>query len=173
MKSQTSQVARSCRIREWASMFQECRNRPNGMSVDKWCQENNITKVNYYYRFAQVRKACLDSIPSNAVKHAIIPVPTELMHTEPESTAVDANSALIQDSFLDISANGMTIRVTEQTSSSLLKKVLEVLAHVEWCNLFQTSVYRLRIHGLSEKYYYSRRLLQHPIVTAFLQNLLG
>ena len=91
MKSQTSQVARSCRIREWASMFQECRNRPNGMSVDKWCQENNITKV----------------------------------------TAVDANSALIQDSFLDISANGMTIRVTEQTSSSLLKKVLEVLAHVE------------------------------------------
>ena len=86
MKSQTSQVARSCRIREWASMVQECRNRPNGMSVDEWCQANNITKANYYYRFAQVRKACLDSIPSNAVKHAIIPVPTELMHTEPEST---------------------------------------------------------------------------------------
>lgn len=99
MKSQTSQVARSCRIREWASMVQECRNRPNGMSVDEWCQANNITKANYYYRFAQVRKACLDSIPSNAVKHAIIPVPTELMHTEPESTAVDSNSALIQDSF--------------------------------------------------------------------------
>ena len=68
-------------------------------SVDEWCQANNITKANYYYRFAQVRKACLDSIPSNAVKHAIIPVPTELMHTEPESTAVDSNSALIQDSF--------------------------------------------------------------------------
>lgn len=62
MKSQTSQVARSCRIREWASMVQECRNRPNDMSVDEWCQANNITKANYYYRFAQVRKACLDSI---------------------------------------------------------------------------------------------------------------
>lgn len=34
MKSQTSQVARSCRIREWAAMVQECRNRPNGMSVE-------------------------------------------------------------------------------------------------------------------------------------------
>lgn len=131
MKSQTSQVARSCRIREWASMVQECRNRPNGMSVDEWCQANNSTKANYYYRFAQVRKACLDSVPSNAVKHAIILVLTELMHTEPESIAVDSNSALIQDSFLDISANGVTIRVTEQTLSSLLKKVLEVLAHVE------------------------------------------
>ena len=75
MKSQTSQVARSCRIREWASMVQECRNRPNGMSVDEWCQANNITKANYYYRFAQVRKACLDSIPSDTAEHAI----TQLM----------------------------------------------------------------------------------------------
>lgn len=52
MKSQTSQVARSCRIREWAAMVQECRNRPNGMSVDEWCRANNITKANYYYRLA-------------------------------------------------------------------------------------------------------------------------
>ena len=131
MKSQTSQVARSCRIREWAAMVQECRNRPSGMSVDEWCQANNITKANYYYRFAQVRKACLDSIPSDTVEHAIIQVPMELMHTESESTAVDSNSALTHDPFLDISVNGMTIRVTEQTSSVLLKKVLGVLAHVE------------------------------------------
>ena len=131
MKSQTSQVARSCRIREWAAMVQECRNRPSGMSVDEWCQANNITKANYYYRFAQVRKACLDSIPSDTVEHAIIQVPMELMHTESEATAVDSNSALTHDSFLDISVNGMTIRVTEQTSSVLLKKVLGVLAHVE------------------------------------------
>ena len=128
MKSQTSQVARSCRIREWAAMVQECRNRPRGMSVDEWRQANNITKANYYYRFAQVRKACLDSIPSSAIEYAIIPIPTELMHTEPESTEVDSNSA---DSFLDISADGVTIRVTEQTSSVLLKKVLGVLTHVE------------------------------------------
>lgn len=131
MKSQTSQVARSCRIREWAAMVQECRNRPSGMSVDEWCQANNITKANYYYRFAQVRKACLDSIPSDTIEHAIIPVPMELMHTESETTAVDSNSALTHDSFLDISVNGMTIRVTEQTSSVLLKKVLGVLAHVK------------------------------------------
>lgn len=55
----------------------------------------------------------------------------ELMHTESEATAVDSNSALIHDSFVDISANGLTIRVTEQTSSVLFKKVLGMLAHVE------------------------------------------
>ena len=82
MKSQTSQVARSCRIREWAARDQKCRNRPSGMSVDEWCQANNITRANYYYRFVQVRKACPDSIPSDAVEPAIILLPTELMHTE-------------------------------------------------------------------------------------------
>ena len=63
MQSQTSLVARSCRIQEWAAMVQECQNRPIGMSVDEWCRANDITKANYYYRLAQVRKACLDSIP--------------------------------------------------------------------------------------------------------------
>ena len=76
----------------------------------------------------ECRNPCLYSIPSSAVEHAIIPVPMKLMHTEPESTAVDSNGA---DSFLGISANGVTIRVTEQTSSVLLKKVLGVLTHVE------------------------------------------
>ena len=61
MKSQTSLVARSCRIQEWAAMVQECKNRPEGMSVDEWCHANNITKANYYYRLTQVRKACLES----------------------------------------------------------------------------------------------------------------
>ena len=34
MKSQTSLVARSCRIQEWAAMVQECKNRPEGMSEE-------------------------------------------------------------------------------------------------------------------------------------------
>ena len=89
MKSQTSQVARSCRIHEWAAMVQECRNRPNDMSVDEWCRANNITKANYYYRFAQVRKACLDSIPSDSVEHEIIAVPMGLMHLFPFSSKIN------------------------------------------------------------------------------------
>ncbi len=124
MQSQTSLVARSCRIQEWAAMVQECQNRPIGMSVDEWCRANDITKANYYYRLAQVRKACLDSIPGKTIEHAIVPVPMELMHVEPEKESKE-------DSFLEITAHGVSVRVTEQTSSSLLKKVLEVLAHVE------------------------------------------
>lgn len=59
MKSQTALVARNCHLNGWAKMVHECKNRPAGMSVDKWCELNSITKANYYYRMRQVRIACL------------------------------------------------------------------------------------------------------------------
>ena len=82
MKSQTSLAARNCRLKEWAQMIQNCNNRPIGMSVDEWCQANSITKANYYYRMAQVRKACLDSLSETAVEQKIVPVPLNLMSLE-------------------------------------------------------------------------------------------
>lgn len=61
--SKTSLVARQCRLREWAAMIRECNQRPDGMSIDEWCNSHSITKANYYYWMKQVRKACLDAIP--------------------------------------------------------------------------------------------------------------
>ena len=34
--STTSLIARQCRLREWAQMVQDCRNRPEEMSVDEY-----------------------------------------------------------------------------------------------------------------------------------------
>lgn len=54
-------------------MVHSCNNRPIGMSVDEWCRENPITTANYYYRMTQVRKACLDSLPAEAVNQEVVP----------------------------------------------------------------------------------------------------
>ncbi|WP_075680043.1 hypothetical protein [Roseburia sp. 831b] len=129
MKSQTSIASRNCRIQEWAQMIQDCNNRPVGMSVSEWCQEHSITTANYYYRMTQVRKACLDSLPSEVVEQAIVPVPTNLM-TNGNYSFAETNQEC-DESFIELSAHGVTLRVTENTSSSLLSKVLGVLAHVE------------------------------------------
>lgn len=127
MKTQTSMAARSCRLQEWAQMIRDCNDRPIGMSVSEWCQANSITTANYYYRMTQVRKACLDSLPSEVVEHAVVPVPMELVSPKMEnlSTKVPDNS------FIELSSHGVTLRVTENTSDTLLAKVLGVLAHVE------------------------------------------
>ena len=83
IKTQTSIAARNYRLQEWAQIIQECNQRPYGMSVSEWCQENSIAKCKtYYYRMSQVRKACVDSLPAETMEPPIVPVPTELMNSE-------------------------------------------------------------------------------------------
>lgn len=128
MKSQTALVARNCRLNEWTKMVHDCKNRPVGMSVDEWCKLNSITKANYYYRMRQVRIACLDALPSEKLENTVVSVPLKLMEKEPASiSTVSSNS----NSCLELYAHGVTLRVTEATSETLLAKVLGVLAHVE------------------------------------------
>ena len=72
-------------------MVEPCKNRPIGMSVDEWCQENSITKANYYYRMTQVRKACLDSLSKEDVKQTVVPVPKKLIIQKEESCEQEQN----------------------------------------------------------------------------------
>lgn len=125
--STTSLIARQCRLREWAQMVQDCRNRPEKMSVDEWCEAHSITKANFYYRMTQVRKACLDAVPKEVVEQAIVPVPMNLMTIDEPDTYEKSS----ENSFLELESNGITIRVTERTSTELLSKVLGVIAHVK------------------------------------------
>ena len=127
MKSQTALVARKCRLNEWARMVHDCKNRPAGMSVDEWCELNSITKANYYYRMKQVRIACLDALPSEKLENTVVSVPLKLMEEPASISTVSLNA----NSCLELYAHGVTLRVTEATSETLLAKVLGVLAHVE------------------------------------------
>ena len=74
MSSQTSLVAKQCRIQSWALQIKDCQNRPVGMTVGEWCIQNNITKADYYYRLKCVRQACLDSMESTPA-FVELPVP--------------------------------------------------------------------------------------------------
>ena len=129
IKTQTSIDAHNYRLQEWTQMIQECNQRPYGMSVSEWCQENSITKANYYYRMSQVRKACVDSLPAEAMELPIVPVPAQLMNSE--DSAFEEPVQREKESYIEISAHGMTLKITENTSSPLIAKVLGVLAHVE------------------------------------------
>lgn len=110
-------------------MVQECKQHPYGMSVSEWCQENSITTANYYYRMSQVRKACMDSLPVEMMEQSIVPISPELMNSE--RTSLEESVQRKAESCIEISAHGMTLKITENTASALIEKVLGVLAHVE------------------------------------------
>ena len=127
MNTKTALVARSCRLREWAGMIQDCKRRPADMSVKQWCDAHSITVANYYYRMKEVRKACLATTPAEIIDQMIIPVPQELMAApEPQEAVASSTSDT-----LELMCGNITIRVHSQTSMELLSKVLGVAAHVE------------------------------------------
>ena len=103
-------------------MIQKCNQRPYVMSVSEWCQENSITKANYYYRMSQVRKACVDSLLAEAMEPPIVPVPAELMNSE--DSAFEESVQWKKESYIEILAHGMTLKITENTASPLISYVL-------------------------------------------------
>ena len=124
MYSETTMVAKQCRLREWAAQIRDCQSRPAGMSVVEWCACHGITKANYYYRLRRVRKACLEAIPEGIPARQMVPVRPELLqHQEQE----DGNP----QPGLDISIKGFSIHVTGATSMPLLAEVLRVVQHAE------------------------------------------
>ena len=82
MSSETSMVAASFHLQEWAARIRECQSRPASMNVASWCADNGITKANYYYRLCRVREACLEHIPKEIPAQQIVPVEPELLRQE-------------------------------------------------------------------------------------------
>ena len=123
MSSETSMVAASFRIQEWAAQIRECQSRPAGMSVASWCADNGITKANYYYRLRRVRKACLEHIQEEIPAQQIAPVEPGLLQQEHQDCSRQPG--------LNISAKGFSVHVTESTPMTLLAAVLEVIQDAE------------------------------------------
>ena len=56
--SKTSLVAKQVRLRQWAADIRSCNDRPQGTTVEQWCDQHGITRATYYWRLGAVRRAC-------------------------------------------------------------------------------------------------------------------
>jgi hypothetical protein len=139
MKSETSQVAARLRKQNWITLIRDCQSRPKNMKLVTWCEQNGVTKDKYYYWMHKLRQECLDEYRceedrSDAIPaaNAIVPVPASLMgYPEAPACQTVTVSDKEKDTFVDLSANGINIHVTDNTSSELLMKVLEVISRVK------------------------------------------
>ncbi|ANU49397.1 hypothetical protein ADH76_25400 [Enterocloster clostridioformis] len=105
MKSQTGLVAEHVRLQQWAEQIRSCQSRPEGMDAAIWCDQNGITKANYYYRLRRVRKACLTTIEKSEPSFAEWTVPMPLSKTE--YVPVEPNMAAVLHS-----PNGFTLEIS-------------------------------------------------------------
>lgn len=122
MAEQTSLAAQQVRLMHWAEQIRECQNRPEGMDVSTWCEQNNITKANYYYRLKRVRQMCLDQLPE-AEKPAFV----ELPHLKAERTATVPEVPVMCIK----NRHGLSADIFSSVSPQLLRCLVEAFSHVE------------------------------------------
>ena len=122
MSSQTSLVAKQCRIQSWALQIKDCQNRPAGMTVGEWCIQNNITKADYYYRLKCVRQACLDSMESTP---AFVELPVPEMKSATECSVRTTAAAVIRGT------NGITIELHENASPEFIKNLIGACTYAQ------------------------------------------
>lgn len=126
MKSQTSLVAKQFRLQTWAAQIQACQNRSEGMLVEDWCRQNNITKANYYYRLKCVRQACLDSMQADNTSFVELQPPIEPVAKTTEVCATTSTVSAVLHS-----AHGIRIDLYDNASSDFIRKILGALAYAE------------------------------------------
>lgn len=126
MTTQPSIVAQQVRLRQWAEQVHACRNRPEGMDVETWCRQNNITKANYYYRLRRVRESCLEQIPKTP---AFVEIPMA-DHIPSESSgklpAMDGQPQLRIHN-----RAGISIDIFQDMPAEKLRSLIEALSHVQ------------------------------------------
>lgn len=116
----TNAIAKQYQLKQWTQMISECRS--SGIRVQDWCEQNNITKANYYYRLRRVREAMLIS----GEQTQIVTVPDEIC-----IPPVNAPSNSASCGGLSISVGNATIHVESGTSKELLTMVLGVMKDVK------------------------------------------
>ena len=121
MNSHTSLVAQQTRLSEWAEMIRNCQNRPQGMTIDEWCQMHDITKASYYWRLRKVREAVLETAKQT---QTFVEVPSPVIH-QVNMTSEHKIAAVIRG------RNHLTLEITEQASASFLKTLLGVISNAQ------------------------------------------
>ena len=106
------------RLNEWAAVIRDCK--ASGLKVDDYCQQHNLSRDAYYYWLRKVKTAALQQAGF-----------VEL--TAPEggschSVGAELPAFTIQ---MTIKAGNLELGISDETSSELLSRVLQVVRRAQ------------------------------------------
>lgn len=119
------QSTHDVRRASWLKVISECQQRPVNVSVKQWLADNGVKEKAYYYWLRKFRREACEQIQlPNAgmpaeVSFAEFPIPVP----PPIKPAAANNTVAV------ISANGLTIEISNGISEPLLCLLLQEVAH--------------------------------------------
>ena len=116
----TQLTIKSMQHQNWIEMVQQQIH--SGLTVNEWCEKNDINPKTFWYRRRVVRNDLLGA----SSPFVEIPLPEDKKILRAASMDTGISSPEFQP-VMRIDVNGATISLTSDTSRELLKEVLEVL----------------------------------------------
>lgn len=113
-------------IQQWKTIIQDRYN--SGLNVDEYCKQNGLTRHAYYYWLRIIREESIKKSEESPFAEIMIPNATPAGMNFSPSIELPQNS---ESNHLDISINGISVHITDTTSSALLARTLEVLRNVK------------------------------------------
>lgn len=115
-------LTRQVKLQQWSEIFQK--RRESGLTISKFCEENNIRPQKYYYWLKRVRQAACDQLPAPLSKPAnpIVPVTFEEPVAPVESNTYSSYA-------MRITMSGVSIEFTNDATPRLIESALQVLNH--------------------------------------------
>lgn len=122
----TRSAKRNYQLQQWQTIIQERNN--SGLTVNEYCHQNGLSRNSYFYWLRLVRKELLE--PQQSTSGFV-----ELGMPAGNNTAIPCvtpiSAAEMESSQLTLALNGIVIQVTDNTSSELLARTIEVIRHVK------------------------------------------
>ncbi len=119
------------RKQRWKNIINQCMQRPEGMSVKQWLDENNICEQTYYHWLRKIRQETYELATTSANTAYV-----KTMHSEVAFAEVPLPStkpaALNENGFcpaITIQTGSVLIGVSNAASDALLGKLFEVIGH--------------------------------------------
>jgi hypothetical protein len=121
------EIKAEIRHSEWAEQIQECQN--SGMTVTRWCQENNIRASTYYKRVKIVQEELL---AGNTKLQSIVPVSisSEIALQKPSSQFEKTNSEnpVSKPEKIVIRKSGIEIEIPQNADENAVLALLKGLS---------------------------------------------
>ena len=103
-----TKVDKEVQLKQWEQMVQS--RKESGLTISKWCKENNMNPKTYYYRLRKVREASFKETET----HEIVQIS-------------DDTEQNLQKEKIEILWGNLKISVPDNFKRKTLQKILEVL----------------------------------------------
>lgn len=115
-------LTRRMKLQQWTEII---RSRiESGLTVDEFCEQNDVTRANYYYWLKKIRQSACDHLP------AVNQPTNKIVQVNVNDPIIPSSCESNQSYAMRATVNGITMEFTNTASADLIHNALKVISHV-------------------------------------------